>query len=113
MIRLGLRGTAETVRYADDFLVLFEDAKDAERFAQTLPERLAKFGLEVAPEKTGLIPFGRKLWRQGKGAARTFDFLGLSHHLATPAPGPTRAAEGSVCETAWLLPVLRPLVLHA
>jgi len=87
VVRPGLRGTAEMVRYADDFLVLFEDEKDADRFAQSLPERLVKFGLGVSPEKTGLIPFGRKFWRQGKGVAGTFDFLGFSHHLGGTSRG--------------------------
>ena len=87
VIRPGLRRTAELVRYADDFLVFFEDEKDAERFAQTLPERLAQFGLEVAPEKTRLIPFGARFWRQGQGAAGNFDFLGFSHHLGTTRKG--------------------------
>jgi group II intron reverse transcriptase/maturase len=87
VVRSGLRGTAELVRYADDLLVLFENETDAQRFAQTLPERLAKFGLEVAPEKTRLIPFGAGFWRQGKGATGTFDFLGFSHHLGTSRKG--------------------------
>ena len=41
----------------------------------------AKFGLELAPEKTRLIPFGAKFWRQGKTATGSFEFLGFSHHL--------------------------------
>ncbi|MCL6595687.1 MAG: group II intron reverse transcriptase/maturase [Firmicutes bacterium] len=87
VVRPELRGKAEWVRYADDVLALFENETDAQRFAQMLPERLAKFGLEVAPEKTRLIPFGAKFWRQGKGVAGTFDFLGFSHHLGTSRKG--------------------------
>lgn len=85
--RLGCQGRARIVRYADDFLVLFETEEDAMRFAAILPERLAKFGLEVAPEKTRLVPFGRQHWRQGKGAAGSFDFLGFTHYLGTTSKG--------------------------
>lgn len=85
--RLSCQGRARIVRYADDFLALFEDEADAKRFAETLPERLAKFGLEVAPEKTRLVPFGRQHWRQGKGITGSFDFLGFSHYLGTSRKG--------------------------
>ncbi|MDE3077780.1 MAG: hypothetical protein KGJ86_20355, partial [Chloroflexota bacterium] len=87
LIRPRCRGGAQLVRYADDFLVLFEYEEDANRFAKALPERLAKFSLEVAPEKTRLTPFGLRFWRQGKGAAGSFDFLGFSHHLGTSFRG--------------------------
>ena len=85
--RLGCQGHARIVRYADDFIVLFEDEADATRFAAALPERLAKFGLEVAPEKTRLVPFGRQHWRQGEGVAGSFDFLGFSHYLGATRKG--------------------------
>ena len=85
--RLGCQGRARIVRYADDFLALFETEDDATRFAAVLPERLAKFGLEVAPEKTRLVPFGRQHWRQGRGVAGSFDFLGFSHYLGTTRKG--------------------------
>ena len=70
---------------ATRLLVLFVDEVDAQQFAQTLPKRLAKFALEVAPEKTQLIPFGSKFWRSGPGSTGTFDFLGLTHILGTTA----------------------------
>ena len=87
VVRRHLRRDAQLVRYADDFLVLFEDEEDAKRFAAEVPGRLAKFGLEVAPEKTRLIPFGARWWRRGQGAAGTFDFLGFSHYLGTSRKG--------------------------
>ncbi len=76
VVRPRLRAGAKVVRFADDFLLLFADERDAEKVAEVLPKRLAKFGLEVAPEKTRLVPFGTKTWRQGKDATGTFDFLG-------------------------------------
>ena len=53
------------VRDADDLVVGFEQQADAERFLTEFQERLAKFGLEVHPEKTRLIEFGRLArWRR-------------------------------------------------
>ena len=52
------------VRYADDLVVGFEFQADAERFLKDFEERLAKFGLEVHPEKTRLIEFGKYARRQ-------------------------------------------------
>ena len=87
VVRPRLRGTAELVRDADDFLVLFEHEEDAERFATVLPQRLAKFGLDVAPEKTRRLAFGAHAWRQGRAATGTFDFLGFTHRLGTSRTG--------------------------
>jgi group II intron reverse transcriptase/maturase len=53
------RGDMIAVRYADDLVVGFEHRAEAERFLREFRERLAKFGLEVHPEKTRLIEFGR------------------------------------------------------
>ena len=41
----------------------------------------------MAPEKTRLVPFGRKAWREGHGTAGSFDFLGFSHYLGTTSKG--------------------------
>ncbi len=67
--------------------MLLEYGQDAERFARVLPQRLAKFGLEVAPEKTRRIAFGAHAWHQGRAAAGTFDFLGVTHRLGTSRTG--------------------------
>ena len=49
----------------------FERREDAEQFLEQLQERLAKFGLELHPEKTRLIEFGRfaaeRRKRRGEG----------------------------------------------
>lgn len=77
------RGTAIVVRWADDFLVGFEHREDAERFLAELRERLAEFHLELHPDKTRIVAFGRKAdddWRSGNGSKPgTFDFLGFTH----------------------------------
>ena len=84
------RGEAHLVRFADDFVVLFADGRDAQRFAETLPRRLAKFSLKVAEEKTRLLPFGRHVWAQTQSRPRTretFDFLGFRHVMGTTRQG--------------------------
>ncbi len=53
------RGDMIVVRYADDLVAGFQHQADAERFLRDFQERLAKFGLEIQPEKTRLIAFGR------------------------------------------------------
>ena len=79
------RGKVELIRFADDFLVLTEYHEDAMRFEKAFRQRLDKFGLEVAEEKTRIIPFGRKAWREGK--KEHFDFLGFRHHIGTSRKG--------------------------
>lgn len=80
-------GKATLIRFADDFVVLFQSEMDAKRFAKALPTRLAKFNLTLAEEKTNLLPFGRMHWRSGQGHPRHFDFLGFRHHLGTDRNG--------------------------
>jgi len=77
------RGDMIVVRYADDAVLGFEHKDEAERFLGELRERLGKFGLELHPEKTRLIEFGRyaaaNRGRRGEGKPETFDFLGFTH----------------------------------
>ncbi len=80
-VRPGCQGEAHLVRFADDFVVTFQDSRDAQRFAVALRARLAQFGLELAEEKTRLLPFGRFAHERGTPGTRlpTFDFLGFTH----------------------------------
>lgn len=77
------RGEVVVVRYADDFIVGFENRSEAEQFLGELRERLAKFSLELHAEKTRLIEFGRSARRsraaRGLGKPETFNFLGFTH----------------------------------
>ena len=73
IFRKGCRGKAYLCIYADDFVVAFECKEDAERFYACLGERLGKFGLALAAEKTNLILFSRSKQLESK----TFDFLGF------------------------------------
>lgn len=72
------------VRFADDFVAGFEHQADAQQFLTDLRERFLKFGLELHPDKTRLIEFGRHAARnrkaRGDGKPETFDFLGFTHY---------------------------------
>lgn len=73
------RGEAHLIRYADDFVMVFERQDDAERVMEVLHKRMARFGLTLHPDKTRLLPFQRPPAAQtgGKGPA-TFDSLGFT-----------------------------------
>ena len=89
--RRQAHGDVVVVRFADDLVVGFEHEDDAERFLADLRERFAKFGLELHPEKTRLIEFGRHAAgnraARGLGKPETFDFLGLTHICASGRNG--------------------------
>ena len=76
-------GEVYLVRYADDFVMGFQKEQDARAMHAALAERLAKFGLELHPEKTRVIRFGRfarkDCERDGLKKPATFTFLGFTH----------------------------------
>ena len=84
-------GDVIIVRFADDFIVGFQYEEDARRFLDELRERFARFGLELHPDKTRLIEFGRRAAidrrRRGLGKPETFDFLGFTHICARARSG--------------------------
>ena len=84
-VKKHLRGYARYVRYADDFIVMFEREDDANWVMGLLPERLGKFQLEVAVEKTRVLPFGRKDQEKHE-----FDFLGFTFYGARTQRGKYR-----------------------
>ncbi len=77
------RGDVIAVRFADDAVLGFQYREEAERFLADLRERLRKYGLELHPEKTRLIEFGRyaaeRRAKRGEGKPETFNFLGFTH----------------------------------
>ncbi len=81
--RRNARGDMIIVRYGDDFVAGFEHRGDAARFWTELRARFQQVNLELPPEKTRLIEFGRfaadRRRRRGQGKPETFDFLGLTH----------------------------------
>lgn len=81
-IKSNLKGEAYLVRYADDFIIMFQYEEEAKQVYKMLINRLAKFGLEMEKDKTRIIPFGRY-----KGTNETFDFLGFMHYNGTTRTG--------------------------
>jgi RNA-directed DNA polymerase len=71
-VRKYLKGHMRYLRYADDFICLFQYEEDAQKVMSWMRMRLAKFGLEMAEDKTRILPFGRY-----RGTKEKFDFLGF------------------------------------
>ena len=84
------RGEAFYFRFADDFLACFQYQDDAETFLTLLKERLEKFGLKVAEEKTNCIEFGRfardNARKRGE-KPKEFTFLGFTHYCGKSKEG--------------------------
>ncbi len=78
-----LSGKSFIVRYADDFVLGFENASDAQRVMEVLPKRFEKYKLELHPEKTKIVNLNSK---RGDGE-RSFDFLGFTHFLGESRKG--------------------------
>jgi group II intron reverse transcriptase/maturase len=81
--RRQAKGDVIVVRYADDIIVGFQHEWEARQFWAKLRERFAEYGLELHPEKTRLVEFGRhaadERKRNGRGKPETFNFLGFTH----------------------------------
>ena len=85
VIKKKLKGEAYLIRYADDFVLMFQYEETAEEFYKMLVERMRKFKLELAEDKTRILPFGRF-----KGTKETFDFLGFTFSNGTTLTGKYR-----------------------
>ncbi len=87
-VKPRLRGKATLIRYCDDFLIGFEREDDARRVLAILEKRLGRFGLDLHPDKTRLLPFGRPPQGQQRGTGpATFDFLGFTCYWARSRKG--------------------------
>ncbi len=80
-IKIKCKGGAYLIRYADDFVCCFEKEEDARMFYGELKDRLNKFDLELAEDKSRIIPFGNK------DSKEKFDFLGFTHVNGTNRKG--------------------------
>jgi len=78
-----LSGRSTIVRYADDFVLGFENASDANRVMEVLTKRFEKYKLELHPEKTKIVNLNSK---RSEGE-RSFDFLGFTHYLGKSQKG--------------------------
>lgn len=84
------KGHCEQIRYCDDFVVCFDNHEEAKQYLQELQIRLSKFGLEIAPDKTRIVKFGRKAWHESKRTQEkpsSFEFLGFTHYLGVSRKG--------------------------
>jgi RNA-directed DNA polymerase len=79
-VRPRLRGEAQLVRYADDFVIVFTDDDDARRVNDALPRRLARYGLTLHQEKTRIVSYTKPKNGDKGGGPGSFDFLGFTHH---------------------------------
>jgi group II intron reverse transcriptase/maturase len=90
-VRPRLHGPAFPIRFADDFIIVFTLEEDARRVMEVLPKRFGKYGLELHPEKTGLVPFRRPPKhpgnKDGGPSPGSFDFLGFTHFWARSRKG--------------------------
>ena len=88
-VKRKCKGDAYLVRYCDDFVCCFQYEWEAKKFYQDLIERFAKFGLELALDKTKTIEFGRfakdSRAKRGIGKPETFDFLGFTFYCSESA----------------------------
>ena len=84
-VRPLMHGKMCYVRYADDFLILFQLEDDARRVMGVLPKRLGRYGLELAADKTRIFPFDRN-----GGSKENFDFLGFTFYMGKTRGGRIR-----------------------
>ncbi len=86
-----LQGEAYLIRYADDFVVCLQHKEEAQKVMGDLKGRLAKFGLELAEEKTRIVEFGRfaeeNHRQRGGGKPETIEFLGFTHYCTRTRNG--------------------------
>ena len=116
VVKPRLKGRAFLIRFADDFVIGFEQEEDARRVWDVLPQRLAKYGLSIHPEKTRLVDFRRPPHRPpsgasgGHGTSGAFDLLGFTHFWSRSRRGfwvikrktaSKRLSRGLRAITAW------------
>jgi group II intron reverse transcriptase/maturase len=81
-----LRGRAELIRYADDFVIVFAREDDARRVLEVLPKRFEKYGLAIHPTKTRLLDYRRPAVDRDDGPGN-FAFLGFTHFWSRSKQG--------------------------
>jgi RNA-directed DNA polymerase len=84
------------VRFADDAVLGFQKKAEAERYWNELKERMKKFDLELHPQKTRLLEFGRfaaqQRQKRGEGKPETFNYLGFTHICGKDTEGAVHGA---------------------
>jgi RNA-directed DNA polymerase len=85
-VKRSLRGKAQLVRYADDFVIFFKDPKDAEDVRILLKARLVQFGLTMAEDKTHMTDMTPRS-NTGEHVRRRLTFLGFNIFRAVNRKG--------------------------
>ena len=89
-IRKNLKGYAKLVRFADDYIVCFQNQLEAKEFGNELRKRYRKFGLKVNESKSRIIEFGRYAWKRAKSTGKkvaVFDFLVFTYYCGESGKG--------------------------
>lgn len=84
-IKPKLRGRAELIRFADDFVLVCERREEAEALLAQVKTRFQNYGLMLHPEKTRIVDF-RHPW-DNASKPQAFDFLGFTHYWAKTQKG--------------------------
>ena len=98
-VKRELAGSIYLIRYADDFVIGCTGREDAQKVWGMLPDRLKQFGLELSPEKSRLMEFGRKAYLEGKKEGSrlgTCDFLGFTHYMTRSRKGGARLGRKTI-----------------
>jgi group II intron reverse transcriptase/maturase len=98
-VRKELAGRIYLIRYGDDFVIGCTDRGDAQKVWEILPDRLKQFGLELSPEKSRLIEFGKRAYLGSKEKGErsdTFDFLGFTHYMTRSRKGGVRLGRKTI-----------------
>jgi RNA-directed DNA polymerase len=100
-IKPQVKGACHLVRYADDFIILVQCKDEATRLVGLLRERFTRYDLQLHPDKTRVMSFGRyereNAEKQGRGD-NTFDFLGLTHYCTKSRYGGFRIGRRTVAK---------------
>lgn len=95
-------GDVIAVRYVDDAVFGFQYENEARAFQQALREELSANGLNLHPEKTRLIEFGRFAMTnrkdRGVGKPESFDFLGFTHSCGKTRNGRFKVRRGTIAK---------------
>ena len=89
-VKPQIAGKCYMIRYCDDFICMAQKVGEARSIEQMLEERFAKFDLELHPDKTRVLSFGRHERENAERQNRkpnTFDFLGLTHYCGKSRKG--------------------------
>ncbi len=100
-----MQGRCSLTRFADDFVMVFQNVDDCCRVERVLPRRLGVYGLTLHLEKTQRIDFRVQYRKENKrrGLPISFDFLGFTHFWGKTRRGGfaifRKTAKGRVAKT--------------